>query len=213
MSAESETKARDPNELQLVATPGEGRADAIAKAAARPSVLAGRTIKYFSRGTFGELDLTALVNELSRQVDAVTRGNLGRAEAMLTAQAHTLDAIFAELARRSVLNLGEYREAADRYLRLAFKAQSQSRATWETLAAIKNPPTIFAKQANVTTGAQQVNNNGIPSRAREMELEPNRLLEGQHGERLDFGTSGAAIGADPAMATVGKIDRAEDAGR
>lgn len=30
-------------------------------------------------------------------------------------------------------------DTAERYMRLALKAQAQSRSTWETLAAIKNP--------------------------------------------------------------------------
>lgn len=34
------------------------------------------------------------------------------------------------------------------------KAQSQCRATLETLAAIKNPPVIYAKQANISNGPQ-----------------------------------------------------------
>lgn len=40
----------------------------------------------------------------------------------LTTQAHTLDAIFNELARRSALNMGEYINAAERYMRLASAA-------------------------------------------------------------------------------------------
>ena len=34
-------------------------------------------------------------------------------------------------------------------MRLALKTQSQCRATVETLAALKNPPLVFAKQANI----------------------------------------------------------------
>jgi hypothetical protein len=43
-------------------------------------------------------------------------------------------------------------------MRLALKAQGQCRATLETLAVLKNPPTVFAKQANIAAGAQQVTN-------------------------------------------------------
>jgi hypothetical protein len=53
---------------------------------------------------------------------------------------------------------GEYIDAADRYMRLALKAQGQCRATLETLAAIKNPPVVIARQANVSHGPQQINN-------------------------------------------------------
>ena len=48
-------------------------------------------------------------------------------------------------------------------MRIALRAQSQCRATLETLAAIKNPPMVIAKQANVTTGPQQINNGIQPS--------------------------------------------------
>lgn len=44
----------------------------------------------------------------------------------------------------------------DRFTRLALKAQGQCRATVETLAAIKNPPVVFARQANIAHGPQQV---------------------------------------------------------
>jgi hypothetical protein len=39
----------------------------------------------------------------------------GRGEAMLIMQAHTLDAIFNQLAIRAALNQREYLDAADRY--------------------------------------------------------------------------------------------------
>lgn len=124
---------------------------------------------------------------------------------MLITQAHTLDAIFNELARRSALNMGEYINAAERYMRLALKAQSQCRATLETLSAIKNPPVVFAKQANIANGPQQVN-NGQPAPACEKTvIEQNELLEHQHEQRLDTGKTSAAIGADKELETVGTI--------
>jgi hypothetical protein len=44
-------------------------------------------------------------------------------------------------------------------MRLALKAQSQCRATIETLAEIKNPqPVAFVQQADVAHGPQQINN-------------------------------------------------------
>jgi hypothetical protein len=123
---------------------------------------------------------------------------------LLMTQAHSLDSIFNELARRAALNMGEYLNATEHYLRLALKAQSQCRATLETLAAIKNPPMIYAKQANIANGPQQVNNGTSPARAGEKNaIEPNELLEQQHEQRLDTGAQGAAIGADSSMATVG----------
>ena len=42
--------------------------------------------------------------------------------------------MFRELARRASVNMGQYTEATETYLKWALKAQSQSRATMETLA-------------------------------------------------------------------------------
>ena len=49
-------------------------------------------------------------------------------------------------------------------------------------------------------------------RARGNQNSENKLLEQKHGERLDIGTTGKAGKADPAMATVGEIDGAENKG-
>jgi hypothetical protein len=178
-----------------------------------PTIRGAVTSQAFSK-VFGETDLQSLVTELGNQVGKVESNNLLRAESLLITQAHTLDAIFNELARRAAMNMGEYIKATDTYLRLALKAQSQCRATLETLATIKNPPVIFAKQANISNGPQQVNNGTPQPVAREEKtIEQNELLEAQHGQRLDTGTTGAAIGADKELETVGEIDRADDGSR
>jgi hypothetical protein len=66
----------------------------------------------------------AVVRELERQVAAVRSGDLGRGEDMLVAQAHSLDELFSNLARRGFVNINTgYVGAGDTYLRLAFKAQ------------------------------------------------------------------------------------------
>jgi hypothetical protein len=165
---------------------------------------------------FPDLDLAGLVDGLADQVQLAKSGDLSRGEAMLVTQAHTLDAIFHTCARRASANMNEYLPAAETYLRLALKAQSQSRATWETLAEIKNPRSVaFVQQANVTTGPQQINNGTMPqqgSRARETVNEPSKLLEATDGERLVPGTAGAAGAADTHLEAVGAIHRPEDAG-
>jgi hypothetical protein len=73
---------------------------------------------------------------------------------------------------------------------------------------------VIAKQANVTTGPQQVNNAPAPAPARagENEIEQTKLLEPSNGERLDTGTAGAAGVSDQEKAPMGAIDRAEDDG-
>ncbi len=130
----------------------------------------------------GELSLTDMVKSLKSQGEQVNAGDLGAAERMLSAQAAALNAIFGELARRAALNLGEYLGAAETYLRLALKPQSQSRATIETLAAIKNPPTVYARQVNVANGPQQVN-NAAAARTLENQSAPSKL-SGESNELL-----------------------------
>lgn len=103
--------------------------------------------------------------------------------------------------------MGEYLDASERYLRLALKAQNQCRSTLETLAAIKNPPVVFAKQANINqgNGNQQVNNStpAPATHAGKNINQQNELLEVQHGsETVVTQTTGATIGKNPAMATV-----------
>ena len=99
-------------------------------------------------------------------------------------------------------------------MRLALKAQSQCRTTLDTLASIKNPPVVFARQANIAQGPQQVNNGMMPAgepRAgpRETESAPDKLLEAKPHERLDTRTPRAAVGSDPASAALGTFDEAE----
>jgi hypothetical protein len=97
---------------------------------------------------------------------------------------------------------------------MALKAQSQCRMTLETLATIKNPPVVYAKQANIAHGPQQVNNS-IPSNVphaharEEKPIQSNELLtEGvEHGPILDTRGKATTSGTDPAMATLEQIDR------
>ena len=95
------------------------------------------------------------------------------------------------------------------YMRLALKAQNQARATLQTLTELKIPKQVaFVKQANI--GNQVQVNNGIqekPARTRKNKKAQNELLEVKHGERLDTRATGAASGADPAMATLGAEHR------
>jgi hypothetical protein len=153
---------------------------------------------------------------LSAQVDAVHSGDMGRPEAMLITQAHTLNELFNNLTRRAASNMGEYMNAVETYLRLALKAQSQCRATLETLSAVKNPPVVYARQANIAQGHQQVNNGTTPrreSRTRENETSQSKQ-SGDDSELLsDARTSQAESRIDPSLEAVGEVDRAEDEGR
>ncbi len=156
------------------------------------------------------LDLAALTAELMKQTTAVSGGDLTRPEAMLLTQAHALDAIFNFLAQRAERH--EHLLQFETLLRLALKAQAQCVRTIEVLAAIKNPPVVYARQANISNGPQQVN-NGVPSQVREIENKQNKLLEVQHGERMDTTKTGEAIGTYPQLETVESVNRAAVTGR
>lgn len=76
------------------------------------------------------------------------------------------------------------------------------------LAAVKNPPLVLAKQANISNGPQQINNGVAAPRANEKSNQPNGLLEASSGERLDAGTTGATIGRNPAVEPLGALNGA-----
>lgn len=200
---------RDPNKILFrEAMPCEDQDEAQSRAALSPNVCGAMSIRDY----FGGGDLTGLVYALDHEIKKVHGGDLSRAEGTLVTQAHTLDAIFNNLAQRANRNIKDgYLDASEKYLRLALKAQSQCRATLETLAILKNPPQVtFMKQANIAAGPQQVNNGVMPeaSRARENKNQQSKLLEADYGERMDTGTTSATIGTDKAMAAVGRINGA-----
>ena len=211
VSKKAKDDSASPEQLQVTVQPGESDARAMARVALLPTVNNAETIRRVTNRDLGETRLNELVKELSTQCDTVSRGDMARPEALLTAQAHTLDALFNDLTRLAYRNWSNL-AVAERLLRLAFKAQTQGRATVETLGNLRTAPLVIARQANIAHGPQQVN-NGEPLRTREIQSEQSKLLEQTHGERLDTGAAGQAIGGDPAMATVGAVHRPEDKGR
>lgn len=152
--------------------------------------------------------VTEVVEELKRQTAAMNSGDMTRAENMLLAQAHTLDGLFAKLAGQALV--ANHLDRVDKLLRLALKAQSQSRATLQTLAELKAPKQIaFVKQANIGNQVQVNNGNqATPTRTRKTKKGQNELLEVEHGERLDSRATRKAGGTDPEMATLGTKHRA-----
>ena len=196
----SKTAAKPP------AMSAKERMELASKLALKPSANGAAVVEAYSKGSFGEADINVLIDELRTQFDKVENGDLQYCESMLVGQANALQAIFVSLARRATNQ--EYVKNYETFLRLALKAQNQSRMTLETLATIKNPPMVFAKQANINQGSgnQQVN-NGTPApvnRAEKIVIEQNELLEVQHGgEILDASATGATIRKNQSVAAVG----------
>ena len=164
-------------------------------------------------GCFGEVDVVGLIEALGDKVHKIQDGDMKPVEAMLYGQAQALQAIFTNMARRSALNAGEYINASETYMKLALKAQSQCRATLETLAIVKNPMP-YIKQANIANGPQQVNNGQSAQYAQahahtgDSQTAPNKLLEADHGQRMDIGAQGKTGRVNQAVATVEAVHRA-----
>ena len=208
-------EANKSRHLQLKDVPGTTRARLLTDIVSHGVLGNAASVVWFASGEIGDLSLTEMVASLGKQGEAVNRGDLSSAERLLHAQAVTLNTIFGELARRAALNMGEHLGATEAYMRLALRAQGQCRSTLETLAAIKNPLVVFARQANINNGGQQQVNNGVraggagpPAPAGENQSEPNKLLDACDVERLDFGAQSEAGGTHKDLAPVGARDRA-----
>jgi len=206
----------DPSVVMIYAEDEADRPAALSRALTHPTVQASQTLYALNRVNGDDyLTVEALRAELATQIKGVNGGDLKRAEALLTAQAHTLDALFNYYVRSAMAS--ELLSQFEVKLRLALRAQNQCRATLETLALIKNPqPVAFVRQANIAHGPQQVNNaTAVPqesSRAGDSEKGRNEVLE-KCDERLDDRMAQATRGADLAMATEGSVNRPTDSQR
>jgi hypothetical protein len=182
---------------------------------AAPELAAFRVIAAAEKTSgLGEIiDTPGMLAALRAQGAAINAGNMNRVEAMLVNQATALQTLFVRLAERGLAqdSLPQY----EAHMRLALKAQAQSRATLDTLANVRNGPVIYARQANVAAGAPMQVNNELPAHAgaRQIENPPNQLLEESPHVRMDARTPSSAGASDPSMEAVGKKQRAKNARR
>lgn len=137
----------------------------------------------------------ALFDAVQSKVKLVQGGDLGGVEAMLLAQAMSLQTTYASLMRRA--SAQEHLNPYQVHMTLALKAQAQSRATLQTLIELKMPrhAATFIKQANVAHGHQQVN-NGAPATAEiaapagNIETAPSKLLEADASPTFEYVSKG-----------------------
>lgn len=188
--------------------PGESRKRMVARASIDPALHTMATLDLVNERFIKEVDLFELTAELEAQAEAVKGRDLGELEAVLACNVKTLDIAFHQLLRTAFHNF-QKPALLDQYMKLALRAQNQSRMTAETISRIQNPPTLaIVGQANIANGPQQVNNGAAPVRARETEIQRTELLEESSGQRLDTRAPSTAGRADPELETVGAIDRA-----
>jgi hypothetical protein len=150
---------------------------------------------------FDYLDSVAILRE---QAEAVNAGDMRHVEAMLINQAVALEGVFVDLVRKA--SLQTTMPHIEGFMKLALRAQNQSRATLETLGNIKQPRAVFVKQANIAHGHQQVNNAHACENIK-TQKEQNELLEVTEYERMDTRTQSQAGGNDSSMEAVGTKHR------
>jgi hypothetical protein len=113
------------------------------------------TVKKFAN-VEQSVEVSDYILELQKAGNEVSGGKLERLEQMLTSQAIALDTIFNRLALKAAGS--DHLKNYEVFMRLALKAQAQSRCTVEALAALKNPKP-FISQTNIgQVGHNQVNN-------------------------------------------------------
>jgi len=146
--------------LTVEQTTEETGAQALARKLLQPTLKNAAAASAFTGKMLGsDLELPG-IGDYADHVHIAARdaagGDLTMASKVLAAQAITLDSMFAELARRAAMNMGEYINAAERYGRLALKAQSNCRATLEALARLHQPREQTVKHVHVNEGGQAV---------------------------------------------------------
>jgi hypothetical protein len=163
-----------------------------------------------AKGLGTQIDTPALLEQLRQQSALINSGDMKQAESMLINQATALQSLFSRLTERG-MNCDQV-ASFEANMRMALRAQSQCRATLETLATIKNPPIVYAKQANISNGPQQVNNGQVPQ-AGNFENQQSKLSGGRYELCENSGTQGIAGGVNPSVEALAAIDRATHSGR
>ncbi|WP_394791522.1 hypothetical protein [Rhodoferax sp.] len=147
--------------LSIPPQPGKTKAQTVTAATLSPSVGAALVVAQVTHQE-SALDLLEVANYFKAAAVTAADGDLKPLQEMLAVQARSMDLLFNDFLRHSSLQASH--DVRERYIKLAFKAQSQCRATVETLAVIQQGPAVFARNANINNGQQQVN-NGVPTAA------------------------------------------------
>ena len=170
-------------------------AERIAKLAVSPEMSSQRVVAASERnkGLDEHLDIPQLMAVLKAESKRLSEGKSEDVGPILANQAIALQSLFARLTERGLSQ--NSMSNIEAFMKLALRAQSQCRATLETLSSLNKAPTVFAQQANVATN-QQIN------------YSQNQLLGDEDELRQDARASGAEKAVNPEMEAVGKVDGA-----
>jgi hypothetical protein len=153
-------QAAKPRPLNLEANEGESEAATMARVMVSPYLRHGIVASGVTDKMMGKLPGEPRFDDFSiaikARADVAALGDTRLASELLTAQALSLDTMFTELARRATMNMGDYPQAAERYARLAFKAQSNCRASLEALAKLHQPREQTVRHVHVNEGGQAI---------------------------------------------------------
>lgn len=151
----------DSHKVLKIEDDGTPAATQLARSFLSPVSLGAITAENFHDNK--NLDITAAVKLVRERAEAVVKGDLSEMETTLVANVAALDAIFCTLAvyANQYLKAGKFSQF-DMLMRTALKAQSQVRCTVDSIAEIKNPRPVYARNVNVANGPQQVNTTTGP---------------------------------------------------
>lgn len=211
-------KAKEPNQQEaqtLIVKNQKGKSEErkLTEVLLSPTTLNAFTAETFIATSARALDLTEAVDIMKEKSDKIIAGDLSELESTLTAQVVSLNAIFNTLAKRSAQNMGNYLKSTEVYMRLALKAQAQCARTIEILATMKNPPIVYAKQANIAQGHQQINNNPSHAHAEKNINSANELLSEDNNETLDTRGTVETSRLNQDLATLETIHGSQDTSR
>lgn len=150
-----------PGKVLQIVNDGTSPAMQIARSCLSPTTLNTITAETFI--DHSTLDVNAAIKVVRERADKVIQGDMSDLETTLVANVQALDALFGVLSihAHAYLKSGKLQQF-DMLMRLGLKAQSQVRTTIDSLAEIKNPRPLYAKNFNVANGNQQVNNAAGP---------------------------------------------------
>ena len=184
--------------LIVEAAKGESEPATMARVMVGPYLWHGVVGSELSQKMVGKLPGEPNFDDFGKVIQAKAQsllgGDMSLASELLTAQALSLDSLFTELTRRATMNLGDYPLAAERYARLAFKAQSNSRASLEALAKLHAPRVQTVRHVHVNEGGQALIADQFHHHTGGKEI--GETSEQSHASRA-AGASPALPGSDP----------------
>lgn len=185
--------------LEVEKRPNENVGRALARITLDPQTRNANLAMSFGSQMFGDQlkpDIPESSAVLAEEIERAMKGDLSLANRIFVSQAISLDALFTEMARRSGSNMGHYPDAAERYMRLALKAQAACRSTLEALIRLHQPREQTVKHVHLNAGGQAVVADHFHQHTGDRE-------NGKSGKQSDATGAAGAIAALPSPDPLG----------